>query len=154
MYERLRLARKIIQDKVDQDFEENKDAVIHAYKGYKKSHERIKENRGLENDQPQKSGETLEDDDTIKERVARHRLAILIGISMTKFKSKLDTNNFEELVRVFLGGKAFFFFTFDKLIGVTSKALQTLFMDEYHKSSSYSLFEKYNKLAGDQRNKL
>mmetsp|Transcript_26223 Transcript_26223/g.26119 ORF Transcript_26223/g.26119 Transcript_26223/m.26119 type:complete len:410 (+) Transcript_26223:1701-2930(+) len=154
MYERLRLARKIIQDRVEVDFAENRDAVIHSYKGYKKSQERIRENRGIHEQPGENSGEAIEDDATIKDRVARHRLAILIGVSVTKFKSKLDTATFEELVRVFLGVKAFFFFTFDKLIGVASKAFHSLYNDEYQKSSSFNLFEKYEGFAGKERAKM
>lgn len=126
MYQRLRLAQKIIKDKVDSDFEKNKEAVIHAYKAYKKSQDRIKENRGVEKTAHEggKENEINEDEKTIKDRVSRHRLAILIGISMTKYKSKLDNNTFEDLVRVFLGVKSFFFFTFDKLIVLTNKSFQ------------------------------
>lgn len=154
MYERLRLAKKIIQDRVEEDFVENRDAVVHAYKGYKRSQERIRENRGLQEQAGATSDQITEDDSVIKERVARHRLAILIGVAMTKFKSKLDTATFEELVRVFLGVKAFFFFTFDKLIGVANKAFHSLFNDEYQKSSAFTLFEKYEGFTGKERTKL
>lgn len=41
MYERLRLAFKIINDKVNEDYKENKDEVLHFYKNYIKAKERI-----------------------------------------------------------------------------------------------------------------
>lgn len=157
LYERLRLARKVIQDKVEKDFKENKNLVLHSYKAYKKAQERIRENRGLENVSrsiTEELKDIIEDDEVIKERVSRHRMAILIGIAITKYKSNLDNGTFEELVRVFLGVKAFFFFTFDKLIVLTNKSFSCLFNDEYQKSFSFTMFDKYNKMSRNKRSKM
>jgi hypothetical protein len=154
MYERLRLTYKIISDRVDDDFKLNKDEVLHSYHAYNRSHDKIKENRGIR--APQATGDSIPDEseDTVKRAVTRHRMAILIGIAMTRYRGKLDGNTYEDLVRVFLGVKAFFFFTFDKLILTTQKAFQALFSDEHQKSSAWTLFEKYNAMKGNQREKL
>lgn len=154
IYERLRLAYKIISDKVEDDFKQNKDEVLHSYHAYNRSHDKIKENRGIKKSQATNDSQLDESDDTVKKAVTRHRMAILIGIAMTRYRAKLDGNTFEDLVRVFLGTKAFFFFTFDKLILTTQKAFQTLFSDEHQKSSACTLFEKYNAMKGNQREKL
>lgn len=150
----MRLAYKIISDKVEDDFKQNKDEVLHSYHAYNRSHDKIKENRGIKKSQATNDSQLDESDDTVKKAVTRHRMAILIGIAMTRYRAKLDGNTFEDLVRVFLGTKAFFFFTFDKLILTTQKAFQTLFSDEHQKSSACTLFEKYNAMKGNQREKL
>lgn len=157
IYERLRLAKKIIEDKVESDFQENRERVVHDYKAYKKSQERIQENKGIEKEPQNLNVEEKEitvNDEIIKEKVSQHKMAILIGIGVTKFKSKLDSGTFEELVRVFLGEKSFFFFTIDKIIALANKSFSCLFNDEYQKSFSFSMFSKYNKIIGNMRSKL
>lgn len=113
--------------------------MVHAYKNYKRAINRINENKGLSQNQDgekqfiDQDDQKVEDDNTIKKCISKHRLAILIGIALTKFRGKLDSNSFEDLVRVFLGVKSFFFFTFDKLILTTIKAFHIVLGDEYIK---------------------
>jgi hypothetical protein len=152
MYERVRLVHKIITDRVNQEFIEKRDSIIHDYENYKGSKNRIRENRNMK-PQPTEIGKEETEED-IKKAVVRHRIAILIGISITRYRSKLDWNTYEDLVRVFLGLKGFFFFTFDKLIHTTNKAFQTLANDEYVKSRSFKLFKKYSLMRDHQKEKL
>lgn len=154
MYERIRLVKKIIIDKVDEEFEENKQQITHHYKNYMKAKNRIRENRGipLQTDSP--DSEMQEGDEAIKNSVVRHRLAILVGITVTRSRSKLDWSTFEDLIRVFLGNKAFFFFTFDKLIQTTNKAFQSILSDEVQKSQSFDMFKKYSLVDTDLRESM
>lgn len=148
--ERVRLAAKILEDKLDQDLLDKHEEVICHYKNYKRALQRIKENKGVssKNQDGEPKAEDAKDiiedsDETMKKCLVKHRLGILIGISLTKFKNKLDSNTFEDLVRVFLGIKSFFFFTFDKLIHTTNKAFQAVLSDEYLKSKSFNMFKSY-----------
>ena len=156
MYERLRLAFKIINDKVNEDYKENKDEVLHFYRNYIKAKEHKKKGQNKDDGEmaDQQNQQPEENEENIKRSVAKHRMAILIGLSITRFRSKLDGSIFEDLVRVLLGIKAFFFFTFDKLIHTTNKAFQTLINDEYVKSNSFKLFKKYVSIKTHQREKL
>lgn len=157
MYERIRLVRKIVADKVNEDYKYKKEEVLHAYKGYIKSKERVRESHGVPKDGGINSTSNdldSTDESVIKAAVTKQRLAILIGFSITRYKSKLDGSTFEDLVRIFLGIKAFFFFTFDKLIHTTNKAFQSLISDEYLKSNAFRMFKKYNTMKNHQRENL
>ena len=155
---------EIVKEKVEEDYgakgpsgqnnehHESKAHVLHDYKAYLKAQDRIRENQGKTADKEETKKEPT--DEEIMMGVAKHRFSILIGLAMTRFRMKLDGNTYEDLVRVFLGVKAFFFFTFDKLIQTVNKSFQALFSDEYAKSDSFNLFQKYNSLAGSQREHL
>uniref|UniRef100_A0A7S3J495 Sin3 C-terminal domain-containing protein n=1 Tax=Euplotes harpa TaxID=151035 RepID=A0A7S3J495_9SPIT len=160
MYERIRLAHKIIADKVAIDFKEKKEEILHCYRSYIRAKERDNEIRKYGCKDPSEINANANenqlnfddvDENVIKAAVTNHRLAILLGISITKFKNKLDGATFEDLVRTFLGIKSFFFFTFDKLIHTTFKAFQALLNDEVLKSKSFKLFLKHCRVNNRQR---
>ena len=163
MYERLRLAHKIIWDQVNHDYNEKKEEVLNSYQIYLRAKERQAENDQSNNKAPgnvnamninKEINLNDLDENEIKRAVINHKLAILIGISVTRYKSKIDSSTFEDLVRTFLGIKSFFFFTFDKLIHTTIKSFHALLNDEFLKSKSFRIFQKYWKLNDRQREKL
>lgn len=163
MYERLRLAHKIIWDQVNHDYNEKKDEILHSYKIYLKSKERCSEEAKSNKENGNETHHfdlnqinNLEElnEEEVKRSVVNHKLSILIGISVTRYKCKIDSSTFEDLVRTFLGIKSFFFFTFDKLIHTTIKSFHALNNDEFLKSKAFKLFRKYSNLKDRQREKL
>ena len=161
MYERMRFALKIIRDQVDHDYKEKNHEVMYYFKNYMRSKERLKESRKShsknisDNSGLNKVDEDIEyDENKIKSWVVNHKLSVLIGITISRFKSKIDSATYEDLIRTFLGINSFVFVMYDKLIHTTIKSFHTLLHDEYSKSRSFRLFQKYSTLHDRQREKL
>lgn len=85
----------------------------------------------------------FENQSEIVRAITTYKMSILTGLAVTRFKTKLDSNNYDELIRKFLFNRSFFF-TLDKLLTATNKAFHTVVNDEYSKSSAFELLEKYN----------
>lgn len=161
MYERMKYVIKLVREQVNLDYDNKREEVMYYYNNYLRAKERIKEAHKFTPKHAHTNSninmlneETDIDENNVKNGVVNHKLSILIGLTISRFKSKIDSATHEDLVRTFLGIKSFPMFMYDKLIHTTIKAFHTLLQEEYLKSRSFRLFQKYSSLHDRQRERL
>lgn len=123
IYERIRFASKILEDKVEEKYHHNRDHVVKMYE--------------------QLQGKAPESAEECKKLVSKELYCILASITITKLKGSIDGPHFEDMIRSVLGSRSYFYFTFDKLLSMTSKALQHLNGDELSSEDHFDLFKYY-----------
>lgn len=161
MYERMKFVMQLIKEQVSQDYHNKRDEIMYYYNSYLRAKERINEAQKFSPRHSQfnpnlnkVNDETETDESKIINGVFNHKLSVMIGLTISRFKSKIDNATHEDLIRTFLGIKSFPMFMYDKLIHTTVKAFHILLQEEYLKSRSFRLFQKYSSLYDRQRERL